>query len=102
MIYEIVWNTDGEVPSNMDLPKYVVVSNNSFLSPITNDVYPDPPVFHIIPNDYPDLDIESELADVMTDIFDWCISSFYVVDNNVFYQDMEFFAKNRFVNYEFE
>ncbi len=101
MIYEIVWDTDGENPSNMDLPKYVVISNNMLSSPNTNDDYPDPPVFHIIPSDYPEMDIEVELADVMTDIFDWCISGIYMVDNTAFENDMEFFASNKFVNYEF-
>ena len=102
MIYEIVWDTDGENPNNMDLPKYVVISDNQFINPNTNDEYPDPPVFHIIPSDYPDMDIETELSDVMTDIFDRCISSFYAVDSNAFQKDMEFFARNRFVNYDFE
>tara|TARA_B100001287_G_C22648174_1_gene513814 strand:+ start:108 stop:416 length:309 start_codon:yes stop_codon:yes gene_type:complete len=102
MIYEIVWNTDGENPSNMDLPKYVVISNNMLSNPNTNDEYPDPPVFHIIPNDYPALDVEAELANVMTDIFDWCISDIYMVNNSVFESDMKFFASNKFVNYEFK
>ena len=102
MIYEIVWDTDGCDPCTYDLPKYVVVSNTLFVNPKTKECYPDPPVFHIIPADYPDFDAESELTHLMTDIFDWAISSIYIVSNDTFNTDMEYFAKHGHVKYEYQ
>ena len=102
MIYEIVWDTDGCDPCEYDLPKYVVVSDIPFLNPKTKECYPDPPVFHIIPSDFPEFNAESELVDLMTEIFDWAISSTYIVTNNTFNADMEYFNKHGFVKYEYQ
>ena len=101
MIYEIIWNTDGENPSNMELPKYVVISNDEFNIPNVSGDNPDMPVFHIIPADFPEIDMDEELADIMSDIFDWAVSSFYEVSNTTFDNDMSFFTQNKYVNYEF-
>lgn len=101
MIYEIVWNTDGENPSNIELPKYVVVSNSEFNIPNVSEESPDMPVFHIIPSDFPDINVEEELADILSDIYGFCISSFYLVGNDVLENDMKFFLDNQYVNYEY-
>lgn len=101
MIYEIVWDTDGVNPSDYDLPKYVVVSNTYITDPHTGEEYPDPPVFHIIPDDYPEVNVEEELSVIMSDIFDWAVSSFYMVSNDTFADDMAFFSQNKLVTYEF-
>lgn len=101
MIYEIVWNTDGHNPGEMDLPKYVIVNNNASFNFISKEEYPDPPVFHIAPSDFPEIDLEEELSDIMTDIFDWCIVSLCIVDNDTFTNDMKHFNKEGFVSYEY-
>ena len=102
MIYEIVWNTDGICPADLDLPKYVVVSNTYLTNPLTGEDYPDPPVFHIIPKDYPEVCVENELSGIMSDIFDWAVSSFYIVGNKAFNSDMEYFMENGSVKYEYQ
>jgi len=101
MIYEIVWDTDGVNPGDYDLPKYVVVNNTYMTNPLTGEDYPDPPVFHIIPKDYPEVNVEEELGDIMSDIFDWAVSSFYMVSNDTFADDMTFYSQNNYVTYEF-
>lgn len=102
MIYEVIWDTDGTDPCGLELPKYVIVSNSLLLNPKTKECYPDPPVFHIMPSDYPDFDPEEELVDLLSEIFDWGVSSIYIIDNETFNKDMEFFAKNGFVKYEYQ
>ena len=102
MIYEVTWDTDGTDPCDLELPKYVIVSNSLPFNPKTKECYPDPPVFHIMPSDYPDFDPEEELVDLLTEIFDWCVSSVYIAGNEDFNKDMEFFAKNGFVKYEYQ
>ena len=102
MIYEIVWDTEETCPRKLDLPKYVVVSNHPLKNPKTKESYPDPPVFHIIPSDYPDFDASSELSELLTEVFDWCVSSIYIVNNDTFNKDMEFFAENGYVQHEFK
>lgn len=101
MIYEIVWNTDGINPGNLDLPKYVIVSNKNMTSRLKGEDFPDPPVFHIIPNDYPDFNPEEEIVDFLTELFDWCIDSIYIVENDAFNKDMKFFSQHKYVTYEF-
>ena len=101
MIYEVVWATDSSDPCDFDLPKYVIVSNVPFINPVTKESYPDPPVFHIAPSDYPDFNAESELTILLTEVFDWSVASIYIVSNNTFNTDMEFFAEHGYVKYEY-
>ena len=102
MIYEVVWATDGSDPCSFDLPKYVIVSNAPFINPQTKESYPDPPVFHIIPADYPDFDAESELVALLSEVFDWAVSGIYIVNNDTVRKDMDFFAEHGHVKYEYQ
>jgi len=102
MIYEIVWDTDGCDPCSLELPKYVIVSNTPFINPKTKECYPDPPVFHIIPSDYPHFNPETELCDLLSEVFDWAVSGIYIVSNDVFNTDMEYFTENGSVKYEYQ
>ena len=50
---------------------------------------------------FPEIDMDEELADIMSDIFDWAVSSFYMVSNDTFADDMTFYSQNNYVTYEF-
>ena len=75
MLYKIEWDTDNIPTSDLDLPTYVWVDSLPILDN-NNNIYPDPPVFHINPNEYSHINNwDNAVADILTDVFDWLVTS---------------------------
>lgn len=79
VLYRIVWDTDDVPVEDLDLPTHVYVDSIPMFTD-NNEVYPDPPVFHINPNEYPEINNwDEEVADILTDTFDWRVESLTAV-----------------------
>ena len=73
MLYRIQWDTDG-IP-DLDLPVYVWVDSLPILDS-SNNIYPNPPVFHINPNEYPHVSSwDTAVSDILSDTFGWLVVS---------------------------
>lgn len=73
MLYRIEWDTDG-IP-DLDLPVYVWVDSLPILDS-SNNIYPNPLVFHINPNEYPHVSSwDTAVSDILSDTFGWLVVS---------------------------
>ena len=78
-LYRIDWDTDDIPIADLDLPTHVYVDSIPMFTD-DNDVYPDPPVFFINPNDYPEVSSwDNGVTDILMDTFDWSVKSLTAV-----------------------